>query len=133
MSDESRLLFKLNPDETPEEWRESAERMRAELAAALTAAVSLSTGRVWRATDFAAAAEAMRALFDVAEQAFTAAEALADPNGYLAQAVRQAEQMRRDFAEYLASLPEEEREELRQAARDAPVCPVDMNASDFEM
>ena len=32
----------------------------------------------------------------------------------------------RRAAEHVASLPEEEREELRRAAEDAPLCPVDV-------
>jgi hypothetical protein len=39
-----------------------------------------------------------------------------------------AESAMRSFAEYLGALPEEEREELRELARDAPLEPVDVNA-----
>lgn len=106
--------------------KEQGEMMRQAFAAgAVVDAATLLESRAL-SEGYAAAVHAGRALFG----AFAMAEEFSRLDGFSAQAVKQAGAACRHFAEYLSTLPEEEREELRRAALAAPLCPVDVDASD---
>ena len=70
--------------------------------------------------------QAREALLRTAEEIMHMA-ALAAP--LVLEAARNAEDVRRAFAEQIASMSEEEREELRRPIEDAPLGPVDVNAA----
>lgn len=82
------------------------------------------------ASDLPGLGQAVESIAHMGRQMAESVAEITRPDGYFAQAVKQAEEARRHFAEYLASLPEEEREELRQLAEEAPLCEVDVNAND---
>jgi hypothetical protein len=120
-SEAAGILFKLKGGPTPEEWRESAERARDEIIKGMRAGLALPPS-----AELAGVANAFR---DMGSQMAAALRELTRPDGYFALAVKQAEEARRELAEWLAALPEEERDELRRLAEDAPLCPVDVSAS----
>lgn len=147
MSDKSGmgLLFKLAAEMSPED-RESARRGMAEafmymlpttgagVAEAVAAVVHMAEerGEMIRAAmaqRFAGAAQVAEAVSSMGRQMAAAVAEIARPDGYFAQVVREAQEAQRLFAEHVASLPEEEREELRRLAEDAPLCEVDVNAT----
>jgi hypothetical protein len=138
-SEGTELLFKLKADRTPEEWctlNEEAARAVGSLvlhapafdvaAAVGTLAFDLAHTRVHLAFSAALAFESIR---HMGEQITLAVAEITRPDGYFAQAMRQAEAAREAFGEWFASLPAEEREELRSAYADAPLsADVDVNA-----
>lgn len=133
------LLFKLRGDRTPEEWGEMRDRAGREVAAALANSpafqASAALGSIafdlthMRGAFAAECAPALKAIADMGRQIGAAFAEITRPDGYLAQVVRQAEEARASFAEWFATLPKEEREEIRRAYADAPPCEVDVNAN----
>jgi hypothetical protein len=142
-SEGTELIFRLSGDRTPEEWRAvDAEVARAvgslvlhtpafDVAAALG---SLAFGRAHMRAEVAgafafSAALAIDSIRHMGEQMALAVAEITRPDGPFAQAMRRAEEGREAFGEWFDSLPEEEREEIRRAYEDAPLCPdVDVSA-----
>jgi len=134
------LLFKLRPETC-----EAAGRARKEMALALAslarsphlgAAAALGSlafdlARTYRHVggSFALDAAALESLRRTGEQMRAAVAEIVRPDGHFAQSIKIAQEAGRHFAEWYASLPEEEREEIRRAREDAPPCGVDVNAN----
>lgn len=135
------LLFKLRGDRRPAEWAEMCERAGREVAAASSSpafrasaalgalAFDLTQMRAHAAEAFmlsvAPALESMRLM---GEQMAAAFAEITRPDGPLAQSIKLAQETGHACGAWLSSLSEEEREEWRRLAEDAPLCEVDLNA-----
>lgn len=135
MSEEkSELLFKLRGRGLAEEVSKAAAQagaaMRQAIAAmVLTMPVVRFDVQAWfksfapPSEQITLAVETMRAAFAVH------AEGIGQCAFAVGEMYRQAAEMHRAVGQWAASLPDDERDELRRAIEDAPLCPVDVNAS----
>jgi hypothetical protein len=105
---------------------EAARRAMASLVATMTRLPTLPDG--WLASFEAAMSSSAAAMRAAAQMICLPAHFAAFSHAALEGLDRQVEQMRRSFAESIAAMPEEEREELRRAIEDAPLLPVDVDA-----